>query len=282
MLVFAAIGVFGAGMLAIAAGIPIKDFGYGNTLILSGVMAWCTSAIMLTLWACVRELKKAQPHAEKSNSETAVADARPAPPPVPSLPPGWPEAIPERVPAAAPPPPPAASAPPAVAPREPRRNLLFTSTRRPKDAGPLDITAPADAGAPPTASAEARLVTPEESRPPVPRRLEQSPPRTLRPSATIAPRAAAPPPPAPPSAAPPPPPAPPPPVLAEEAPTAPPREPERPGRGDNSNVSVLKSGVVDGMAYWLYSDGSIEAQMPEGMMRFTSIDELRAHLDKRP
>ena len=49
-----------------------------------------------------------------------------------------------------------------------------------------------------------------------------------------------------------------------------------------SRVTVLKSGVVDGMAYSLYSDGSIEAQMPEGMMRFASIDELRAHLDQRP
>ena len=47
-------------------------------------------------------------------------------------------------------------------------------------------------------------------------------------------------------------------------------------------MTVLKSGVVDGMAYSLYSDGSIEAQMPEGMMRFASIDELRAHLDQRP
>jgi hypothetical protein len=50
---------------------------------------------------------------------------------------------------------------------------------------------------------------------------------------------------------------------------------------DPSQVTVLKSGVVDGMAYSLYSDGSIEAQMPEGMMRFASIDELRAHLDNR-
>jgi hypothetical protein len=47
-------------------------------------------------------------------------------------------------------------------------------------------------------------------------------------------------------------------------------------------VTVLKSGVVDGMAYSLYSDGSIEAQLPEGMMRFASIDELRTHLDQRP
>ncbi|MGA9089589.1 MAG: DUF308 domain-containing protein, partial [Bradyrhizobium sp.] len=51
---------------------------------------------------------------------------------------------------------------------------------------------------------------------------------------------------------------------------------------DQPPVTVLKSGVVDGMAYSLYSDGSIEAQMPEGMMRFASIDELRAHLDQRP
>ena len=51
---------------------------------------------------------------------------------------------------------------------------------------------------------------------------------------------------------------------------------------DQAPVTVLKSGVVDGMAYSLYSDGSIEAQMPEGLMRFASIDELRAHLDQRP
>jgi hypothetical protein len=53
-------------------------------------------------------------------------------------------------------------------------------------------------------------------------------------------------------------------------------------REDRPGVTILKSGVVDGMAYSLYSDGSIEAQMPEGMMRFASIDDLRAHLDQRP
>ena len=63
---------------------------------------------------------------------------------------------------------------------------------------------------------------------------------------------------------------------------APPAAPVAPARPDTPQVTVLKSGVVDGMAYSLYSDGSIEAQMPEGMMRFASIDELRAHLDQRP
>jgi hypothetical protein len=54
-------------------------------------------------------------------------------------------------------------------------------------------------------------------------------------------------------------------------------EPEQP---ESYAVSILKSGVVDGMAYTLYSDGSIEAEMPQGTMRFASITELRAYLEK--
>jgi len=45
-------------------------------------------------------------------------------------------------------------------------------------------------------------------------------------------------------------------------------------------ISVLRSGVVDGMAYTLYSDGSIEAQLPQGILRFGSITELRHHLEQ--
>jgi hypothetical protein len=44
-------------------------------------------------------------------------------------------------------------------------------------------------------------------------------------------------------------------------------------------VSVLKSGVVEGMAYTLYSDGSIEAQLPQGTLRFGSITALRDHIE---
>jgi hypothetical protein len=44
-------------------------------------------------------------------------------------------------------------------------------------------------------------------------------------------------------------------------------------------VSVLKSGVVEGMAYTLYSDGSIEAQLPQGTLRFGSISALRHHIE---
>ena len=44
-------------------------------------------------------------------------------------------------------------------------------------------------------------------------------------------------------------------------------------------AAILKSGVVDGMAYTLYSDGSIEARLPHGTVRFGSIGELRAHIE---
>lgn len=70
---------------------------------------------------------------------------------------------------------------------------------------------------------------------------------------------------------------------APEVPRAPetPRESEsvaiRPTREPQA-VTVLKSGVIEGMAYTLYSDGSIEADLPQGMMRFPSIDALRRHL----
>ena len=48
----------------------------------------------------------------------------------------------------------------------------------------------------------------------------------------------------------------------------------------SAGVSVLKSGVVNGMPYTLYSDGSIEAQLPEGTLRFGSITELRNHIEQ--
>ncbi|MCW5682942.1 MAG: hypothetical protein KIT85_01010 [Pseudolabrys sp.] len=46
------------------------------------------------------------------------------------------------------------------------------------------------------------------------------------------------------------------------------------------SAPILKSGVVDGMGYTLYVDGSIEAELPQGTVRFASIAELREHLEK--
>jgi len=59
-----------------------------------------------------------------------------------------------------------------------------------------------------------------------------------------------------------------------------PREPMTPPPAEQRPIAILKSGVIDGMAYTLYTDGSIEAELPQGTMRFGSIDELRTHLEK--
>ena len=51
-------------------------------------------------------------------------------------------------------------------------------------------------------------------------------------------------------------------------------------RERTAGLEALKSGVIDGMPYTLYADGSIEAQLPHGMVKFASVDALRAHLEK--
>ena len=45
--------------------------------------------------------------------------------------------------------------------------------------------------------------------------------------------------------------------------------------------AILKSGVIDGMPYTLYADGSIEAELPQGTVKFASVDALRTHLEKQ-
>jgi hypothetical protein len=66
-------------------------------------------------------------------------------------------------------------------------------------------------------------------------------------------------------------------VPLRGSPAPPPKrvEPEKPRA-----AAILKSGVVDGMGYTLYVDGSIEAELPQGTLRFASINELRSHLAK--
>lgn len=44
------------------------------------------------------------------------------------------------------------------------------------------------------------------------------------------------------------------------------------------SVTVLKAGVIGGMAFKLFSDGSIEADLPDGTLRFSSLQELRNHV----
>jgi hypothetical protein len=286
MLLIAGIAVLAAGLLAVAFGIPVKEFSLGNTLILAGVVAACTGIIMLGLAMVVRELQNiarrlgaANPLGvarEKSEPQLASAAAGDQPTPTnlngaepagkqspsASSPAPWQEAAGARdrgrgdsAPDAAPPEPAAAT--------KARRNLLFSSSsRRERERAALTPDAPAaDPGpappVPPPAPKEPAAASFEDAWPQSDRARSDALRRTRSPSTFAEPIAAAP-------------------APAPERP-APPVRSEEP-----APVTVLKSGVVDGMAYSLYSDGSIEAQMPEGMMRFASIDELRSHLDQRP
>ena len=153
---------------------------------------------------------------------------------------------------------------------KPRRNLLFSSSsRRERERAQARTTEPsaADLRAPEPASAAAP--PPPESSEVPPATFDDAWPRAERARAADAlPRRS--------SRAPS--------TFTEANAAAPAADRDLPAAPSEAQppVTVLKSGVVDGMAYSLYSDGSIEAQMPEGMMRFASIDELRAHLDQRP
>jgi hypothetical protein len=70
------------------------------------------------------------------------------------------------------------------------------------------------------------------------------------------------------------------PEIRPEIRSEPKPEPRPEPRLEPRPLSILKSGVIDEMAYTLFTDGSIEAQMPDGIMRFVSIEELRRHLDQ--
>jgi hypothetical protein len=62
-----------------------------------------------------------------------------------------------------------------------------------------------------------------------------------------------------------------------------PREPRPapPKPAAERGPTILKSGVIDGMPYTLYADGSIEAELPQGTVKFASVDALRSHLEKQ-
>lgn len=265
-----------AGLLAVAFGFSVREFSLGSTLIISGTIGVCSGMLLAGLYVVVVELKGI---ARRLAGSAAASDVRvrpvlpglaipgapahePAPamkaetaPPLPAAaPPPWQGEAPVRERSrVAPEPEPEIPTP--EAPR--RRNLMFASTSRKERerAGAKTGEAPHDEPAVPAA-------------PDVPpASFDDAWPRPDRMRAPEPPAARRPPPPRAPS------------TLTESAP--PPPAPQPAPEVEQPPVTVLKSGIVDGMAYSLYSDGSIEAQMPEGMMRFASIDELRAHLDQR-
>ncbi|UFZ08296.1 hypothetical protein LQG66_10875 [Bradyrhizobium ontarionense] len=280
-----------AGLGAIAYGIPFKEFSVGSTMILSGTISVCSGLILFGLSAVLGELKMLS-HRLRPRAGTE-SDVRPLqlpashraelePPPVPPSEDLWreggsPRSRPRMPDLSAPlsstlrnaEPEPAADEPAAEPADRPKRNLLFASTsrrereradKRSAEAPVPDFRSPPLSEPPPVpldepAAAESaprfgdgwprpeRARTPDPSRPPFPRRFARAAPTFVEP---------------------------------EPAPAAEEPVPDAPA------ASIIKSGVVDGMAYSLYSDGSIEAQMPEGMMRFASIDQLRTHLEGGP
>jgi len=58
------------------------------------------------------------------------------------------------------------------------------------------------------------------------------------------------------------------------------RAPEPRARSGEASTTVVRSGIIHGMAYTLYADGSIEAELPIGTVRFASIDELQDHVSR--
>ncbi|HRO00864.1 MAG TPA: hypothetical protein PLX43_05080, partial [Nitrobacter sp.] len=58
VLSIAGFGVFVTGLVVVAFGIPIKEFSFGDTMIVSGAVVSCTGLIMVSLSVVVRELQK--------------------------------------------------------------------------------------------------------------------------------------------------------------------------------------------------------------------------------
>jgi hypothetical protein len=73
------------------------------------------------------------------------------------------------------------------------------------------------------------------------------------------------------------------PELPRDAPPSPapiPRVQPKPAAAPNGTPAstVYRSGVIDGMAYTLFMDGSIQAELPQGTVKFASVDELQKYL----
>lgn len=313
------------GLLTVVFGIPIKEFSFGNTMILAGAVVSCTGLVLIGLYFVGREFRNLARRLETGLPAPAVLPREPAaeleapairPARAVPEPPAAPRPIPPRSPIReertaredtlftrdqpsdtdrddfaddardpdrAPSEPAAwdehpitrnrnlgASSEPFDPPAEPtprqRRNIMFSSSRRDKnrELSPRDSSASPDEGQHQSSGEDTQRRDAETN---APSPFESAWPQSGRPrqEASLFPNGRTPPPPA----------------ADDEQETPEPVRERFPRRADASSVTIVKSGVVDSMAYSLYSDGSIEAQMPEGMVRFASIDELRAHLDQR-
>src|SRR5215208_5652525 len=58
VLLIGGIGLLLLGLVAIAFGIPVKEFSFGHTLILTGTIVACTGMMLRGLSSVIRELRK--------------------------------------------------------------------------------------------------------------------------------------------------------------------------------------------------------------------------------
>lgn len=280
LLLIAGIAAFMIGIFALAYGVPIKEFSFGNTMIITGAIIASAGLLLIGQWIVGRELRAlvrrlqasdlpALPRSEAAAPVIPPRSHEPEPVEIGDL-----VAPPRSEDSSAPPPwvepePPAPEPPPAPPPAK-RRNLLFSSSSRKERERAAAKAAEQASSTPQEAEAAEPAVAPPEPEPAAPPPADVDPRASFeaawpqaeraRPGVSLRPSS---------------------PETAAPAPAFPPPRARPDPKPVASEVTILKSGVVDGMAYSLYSDGSIEAQMPEGMVRFSSIDELRAHLDQR-
>jgi len=260
-----------AGLLAIVYGIFFQAFSLGNTMIVVGATAACTGMLLMGIWVVVGELKniarRLVPRTAVDPRERLTLPAPSAPPRsaeggslfrrdeaamqdedededevVTAAPPVSPQPWQDPGPRERPRLPPLPEPALESAPSRPGRDRLFSTSRKERDRTPPRAVEPFGSEADREEVTEVASASFENAWP-KPERARAGEPAMPRRS----------------------------------------RAPSRftdAAREDRSAATIIKSGVVDGMAYSLFSDGSIEAQMPEGMMRFGTIEELRAHLDK--
>lgn len=278
VLLAAGFGVAVLGLIAFVIGYPISDTSFGNAMMIDGVIVLCTGLLILALSVVNRQLERiAALLGDGQGLKDVLRPVMPVSldptggPAAPLFPaaeiaeggPSKPETSPSWVgdAAARTSVPPVALSPSEEAPPElpvaqpapaerPRRNLLFESRRR-------DRSDPVVA--PKLAEPDPLELNPDDGKPAEPKLFE---PKPFGPAE-------------------------PPKPSFDDAWSGSPAHAPRASEPDNQpdaapSVTVIKSGTVDGMAYSLYSDGSIEAQMPqEGLIRFASLDALRDYLEEK-
>lgn len=238
-----------AGLMAIAFGVPNKDFSVGSTAIVSGTMLLSGGLILIGLSAVVTELRRIGALLEDRDMPPLLRET-PGPDISAGLAGAEPAIVAEmaREPASRPrhrdmPLPPVS--PPPQLETEGLSDFLAAPRGTPRE----EVDAPRARRKDQPASGEPSghlfdSLWPARQDSTSPRRGRSSAPHEMEDRAS-----------------------------AERAP--------QPDTSSRPNVTIIKSGIVDGMAYTLFSDGSIEAELSNGPVRFASINELRAHLEGR-